>query len=522
MDNQNLENIYSGLSSGDSEPKNEYSKYDTLTAILLIPLAYFLVRAANVSEFPLGRLLLSVLLFILAGFYLKKHNVRLTENKFAFGCAVFAMVLSLGLIITSNEAVQALIAFITGAAYLYFVFAAPGNSAERYPSSLFPLEMLKAAVIMPFGSIGCAFEAISSTRKSQKIGKNILFILMGLAIAFIPALIVFALLSYDSSFKELSNKILDLGDFDIFSFASDLMFTVPLVLLSFGALYSSKCRRFADILTAEKCERVSKTVRFAPIAMVCAAVAPFIFIYSVFFASQLDYYLSAFSGVLPDGLSYADYARNGFFELCTVSAINALMILCTSVFCRPDKNDKPHTALKIANTLISFLTLILIATAISKMVLYIDTYGLTEKRVLSSAFMIFLAVMFLALIIKQFAKKTNVIITAIIAAVIITSLLAFSNISGVIASYNTDRYLSGELENFEPENLLELGDSGIIHLDRIAREAPEKSIREKAKKLLISEALGREDDESIFSITIPSLRADSVLDKYRNKSLLGM
>jgi hypothetical protein len=48
--------------------------------------------------------------------------------------------------------------------------------------------------------------------------------------------------------------------------------------------------------------------------------------------------------------------------------------------------------LKILNSLLAVLTLVLIATAFSKMALYIGAYGLSMRRLLPCVFMIFMAV----------------------------------------------------------------------------------------------------------------------------------
>lgn len=517
MDNQNFVNPGPVAPWQVPKKKNEYTIFDTIIAFLVFPVSFFFVRAVDASHSPLGWMLSSFILCALSLVYLKKSGVRLSQNKFSVISLSAALLLSLSIIFTSNKSLQSTVASIVVLIYLYTAFSVTGNSAEKHPSSLFPLEMLKAVLIMPLGSLFCCFEALSTTKKSKKIGKNLLLILAGLAIAFIPTVIVLALLSYDEGFEQIVNRMFDFGDFDPVKLIADLILTLPLALYIFGALYSGKNKRFGDILCAEKCNTVSEKIRFAPIVLVCSAVAPFIIIYSVFFLSQLDYYLSAFSGVLPEGLSYADYARDGFFQLSAVSTINALMILCTSVFSKHNTKRDTPIALKIANTVLSFLTLILIATAISKMVLYIGIYGLTIKRVLSSAFMVFLAVVFIALLIKQFAKKTNVILTALITAVLICGTLAFADVNGVIASYNTDRYLSGTLEDFDINILTELDAPGIIALDRIAEKASDTTARTLSKSILTIMSGDRlYEERSVFSFSIPDVKAKKILDKYRN------
>ena len=119
---------------------------------------------------------------------------------------------------------------------------------------------------------------------------------------------------------------------------------------------------------------------------------------------------------------------------------------------------------------------------------------------------------------SPFARKTNVILTALITGLLICAALAFADVNEIIADYNTDRYLSGTLYNFDCILLYDLGDSGIIHLDRIAEDAKDKDVRKKAINLLKAEADARKDDEnSIFSFTSPRLRSSAILEKYKNE-----
>ena len=76
-----------------------------------------------------------------------------------------------------------------------------------------------------------------------------------------------------------------------------------------------------------------------PRALLCAAVTPILAVYVIFFISQWSYYVSAFTNVLPADLTYAAYAREGFFQLCGVSALNAAMLLLFNLLIR--KNGNP-------------------------------------------------------------------------------------------------------------------------------------------------------------------------------------
>ena len=488
--------------------KREYSRLDALVALLLFPLCYFIAGLDILST--VGRIITFSLLFSLALVYMKKSGISLTKNKISLIYGISLLVLNLGVFFTENTVIRLAVLAISAFGFPYFVFAISGNSSEKYPASLFPLEILKAMLVMPFGSLAGSIEAISQNKKSGKVGKGALMVFLGLAIAFVPCLLVILLLSYDEGFNQMLDKALDFGFSDVPEILKNIILAFPMALLIFGMLYSGKSRRFSHILNEEKCKKAQNIMGFAPAILCVSAVIPFIFVYILFFISQLDWYLSAFGGNLPEGMTYASYAKNGFFQLCAVSVINFAIIICISVFGKKNEGRVPFS-IRIVNAVFSLATLILIATAFSKMVIYIEAYGLTLLRVLPSAFMAFLAIVFIMMLVKQFVGKTNVIIVALTSAILICGALAFSDVDGIIAKYNTDRYLAGELEHFEMGMLLELGDSGIVQLDRIAKTAPDASIRAQAEDLIAHAVILREDK----GISLPSIRAKEIIEKYK-------
>ena len=78
---------------------------------------------------------------------------------------------------------------------------------------------------------------------------------------------------------------------------------------------------------------------------------------------------------LPDGFTYAEYARKGFFDLLFVCVFNVVLVLCTLRYFNASK------VLKYILTLISGCTYIMIASSAFRMVMYIKEYNLTFLRV---------------------------------------------------------------------------------------------------------------------------------------------
>ena len=189
--------------------------------------------------------------------------------------------------------------------------------------------------------------------------------------------------------------------------------------------------------------------------------------YVLYLFSQLAYFFSAFKGFLPEGdITYAQYARKGFFDLCVIAVINLLIVFLALLLAKKENGKVCHTIKAIA-TFISVFTLIIIATAISKMVLYIGTYGMTVLRITTSSFMLFLSIVFISVILRIYINKVNIVKTALITAGVILLLLGTVNVNSVCARYNYESYKAERLEKIDVKGLYELGPEGIPYIVKL-------------------------------------------------------
>jgi hypothetical protein len=117
-------------------------------------------------------------------------------------------------------------------------------------------------------------------------------------------------------------------------------------------------------------------------------------LFLAFVAVQFRYFFGGDALVQSTvGLSYADYARKGFFELVVVSALVLPVLLGTQALARRERAivDRLYRTLSASLVL---LVLVIMYSAAARMRLYQLAYGLTTDRVYASAFMIWLAVVF--------------------------------------------------------------------------------------------------------------------------------
>jgi hypothetical protein len=114
-------------------------------------------------------------------------------------------------------------------------------------------------------------------------------------------------------------------------------------------------------------------------------------LFAAFVAVQFRYFFGGASLVeATQHLTYADYARHGFFELCTVVALCLPMLLVGHWLFRPERPAHHRIFGGLALVLVLLLAVIT-ASALMRMRLYTHEYGLTELRLYTSAFMGWLA-----------------------------------------------------------------------------------------------------------------------------------
>lgn len=93
------------------------------------------------------------------------------------------------------------------------------------------------------------------------------------------------------------------------------------------------------------------------------------------------------------GLTYAEYARRGFFELVTVAGL-VLPLLLGWHWLLPKENPKSKKFFQLLAGILIALLFVIMASAIQRMRLYQSEYGLTEQRLYATVFMGWLTTVF--------------------------------------------------------------------------------------------------------------------------------
>ena len=512
-------NIYETPAPAAEEPtpaRTFTSKHKT-AAWLALGAGFFAARFLIANSSPLGSLILSVLIYILTSVFIFTEGRTVKIKDVVIPTA--ATILSLGNIITSVPALRALISLTLCILYVYWVYCALSGSNEGFPGKLAFFELIKAVFVVALPSFGTIWPALFTKRKE---GSKSTFgwVILGIAVALIPTAVIISLLSYDSAFTELLGKLTTWNIFGTFADNFSALFLgIPVAMFLFGLLYASQKGLRKDILSEETTLRVIASVRFAPAPLAAAAMTPALLIYVIFFISQKNNYVYALTGFKPNGINYADFAREGFFELCAVAAINAAIILTVTLFMKRTKEKEP--LLRIYSAIYSVFTLVLIATALAKMLLYIREYGLTRLRFLTSCFMVLLAVCFLALLLAQFIRKIRLVGVIAVAAILTLAAVSLTDTDRLIGEYNVSAYLSGKHSDIDVAHFYELGRGAVPAAVRLWQsDKTDYASKEEVKYFLENaayefryEAENETFFEELFSVSIPSTRAKAALEE---------
>jgi Domain of unknown function (DUF4173) len=105
-------------------------------------------------------------------------------------------------------------------------------------------------------------------------------------------------------------------------------------------------------------------------------------------------------------LTYAQYARHGFFELVVVAALVLPVLLLANAMVRRDERSR-RGLVRLLSAALVVLVLVVIASALQRLWLYQEEYGLTELRIFATAIVLSLACVFLWLTATVLRGRTH-------------------------------------------------------------------------------------------------------------------
>lgn len=337
---------------------NEYLKYITIPSIILIISYIFLIKKFNIDIRKKAYYYLIPIVLILFSNIIFKVD----ESNKVLNVIVIPVMLSIFFLSLTNRKYNVSRRFI-------------GWFLDLFPSGLFSnLKYLK-------------LNNIKTTNKNKKVFSVILGIIIGLPIVII---ILNLLAGADKYFAYFVSDILKFIE-NIFNI-DNIIDNILIIFISFITLFSV----FVNILR----NRVSKDkeikMRNVNSTIVNTILVMVNFVFLLFLVSEISKLTINFLN-LPTEYTYAEYAREGFFQLLFVTIINISMILYFVYYSNILKENKFTRILTLVLILFSVL---LILNSYYRMALYIAAYSFTILRMQVILFLMMEFIIFILIIDK--------------------------------------------------------------------------------------------------------------------------
>ncbi|MFJ6796981.1 DUF4153 domain-containing protein [Streptomyces sp. NPDC091268] len=226
-------------------------------------------------------------------------------------------------------------------------------------------------------------------------------------------------------------------------------------------------------------------------------------LFAGFIAVQLAVLFGGYQKVLAStGLTYAQYARQGFWQLLWATLL-VLAVIALALRWAPRARAGDRRLVRAVLGTLCALTLVVVASAVRRMDLYVDAYGLTRLRVSVAAMELWLGLV-VVLIAAAGAFGARRLPRAV-AASAVAAVLAFGLLSpdGLIAEQNVSRYeRNGKLDL---AYLRTLSADAAPALDRL----PEP--RRSCALIDINNDLAHDADKPWFALSLGEYRARQIL-----------
>ena len=210
---------------------------------------------------------------------------------------------------------------------------------------------------------------------------------LGATLAF-PLLVVFGAL-FSSADVVFHDVVADLFKIDFGSVIGHIALFGIFAGLSAGYLRGAMLRAAPSHSPADRDAKLALGI--IPVATALGLVD---LLFLVFVVIQLRYLFGGADLVATaTGLTYAEYARRGFFELVTASGLVLPVLAGADWLVRNDSREHRRTFRQFAIVLLLLIAVVM-ASAFTRMRLYVNEYGLSEDRLYATAFMLYLAGLF--------------------------------------------------------------------------------------------------------------------------------
>lgn len=305
-----------------------------------------------------------------------------------------------------------------------------------------PLGMLLAATLPPAATVRALPWAVRGLRDNRPAGSGIAVgrVLTSVAIS-AGLLMLFGLLfsSADAVFADLVSGLLP----DI-SVPGTIGWTFRLLLIGgglLGAAYLVSRPPHLDDLRPSPSRPAHRLEWTLPLVLLDALFAAFVLV-------QLTVLFGGSGHVLRTaGLTYAQYARGGFWQLLAVTGLT-LLVIAIAARRAPKATRTDRLLVRTLLGALTALSLVIVASALYRMQVYADAYGATRLRLVVATVELWLGLLFVLVGVAVVRLRATWLPRLVIGTAVLALLgLALVNPDRLIADRNVDRYLeTGRLD----------------------------------------------------------------------------
>ena len=451
-------------------PRLPWSARDGIFLVAAVALGLLIVDWALCGGFNLGFTLCYALLLIWTLAYRGRSEARVRPIGVFCGAASLA---GASLFAWTADDVLCFL-WLWMIALLFCIFAATIYGVELGGGIRLITDALRSILPAPFRNIHRPFLSMAASGNARG-GRVFRQVILGLLLAApVLAIVLPLLIGSDAAFEGLMRSLVgNLGEAP-YRLILGLILAVLIFSLGFAL-------RKGLVKSPIRAEKEARGVLGAAAAV--TLLGALLLVYAAYLLSQLAYFFSAFSGILPEGYVFtaAEYARRGFFELCAVCAVN-LLVVCILPRLTRREGGVPG-AVKALCALVCVFCLIFAAVAFSKMFLYVQRFGLTRLRLLTSAFMALLVCVLLIALVQLFVNRLPAAQLVLVLACVLGLALGYARPDAWIARYNVARYQAGTLDAIDVVYLGELSADAIPELIALL-DSPDEAVRTAAARAL--------------------------------------
>lgn len=378
--------------------------------------------------FPFCVVLLYGLFYAFTGFD------KLWESREAFAMQIFIFLLSLGFIY-NQESLTNTVTFLTLLAVvpLHLMYCT-GKSDPVEDGARVIRKAFLAVFPYTFGNFDVPYKKLFKGVRRGSKGQGVLFTVLGL-VCTIPFLVILTLLfsNADFAFAQSLSSIL--------SYFYDLPVAKIIGTILLGVLMAVYILPLFFALDADypQPEAGSKRKGILPNAAVTAFLAVLIAL-EVYFSYFQVRYLFLNLGTLPEGVSYAEYARGGFFEIAAATLLTVALIFAATVLTRRDEDEELPLSVRLLLTVFSACVVLMFASSYYRMLMYMDAYSMTIRRVGVCWLMALMLAVLIGVIIYIWKPDFALTRYTIFTVLVFVLALNLMHLGATVSKNNVDRY----------------------------------------------------------------------------------